>query len=219
MRFNHFLKPISRPPCHHAQSAVGHAHYQLGYLEMSPSKTRSDNKTPLFTEPISYFSQTANSAPDDAIPSQQFANLFVNSIRLNFFHLRQLPSQLFTFELLSMSYTAEKHVWIVQKFGGTSIGKFMSKITGNIIPFYTCRSRVAVVCSVISGQDKETGTTSLLCKAVELADNGKQEGIDDVFSLIKKEHMRMLDIFGSQVPSAIAEAKQAYTIVSLLTHR
>lgn len=65
------------------------------------------------------------------------------------------------------------------------------------------------MCSAISGQEEETGTTSLLAKAVDLADNGNHGDIDDVFLLIENEHLRNLNMLGSQAPNAIAEAMQA----------
>ncbi|KAL7418051.1 Aspartate/glutamate/uridylate kinase [Mrakia frigida] len=55
--------------------------------------------------------------------------------------------------------------WIVQKYGGTSVGKFLDAITGNIIPSYLNQNRVVVVCSARSGTTKSNGTTNLLLKA------------------------------------------------------
>ena len=74
--------------------------------------------------------------------------------------------------------------WLVQKFGGTSIGKFAVKIARDIIssvsqlPYhvtafyrpllgrnYIDDHKVAVVCSARSGSTKDLGTTNLLLKA------------------------------------------------------
>ncbi|KAK4701890.1 aspartate kinase, partial [Phenoliferia sp. Uapishka_3] len=55
---------------------------------------------------------------------------------------------------------------IVQKYGGTSVGKFLSVIGSEIIPSYLDGgNRVVVVCSARSGTSKSTGTTNLLLRA------------------------------------------------------
>lgn len=72
--------------------------------------------------------------------------------------------------------------WIVQKFGGTSVGKFAVKIAEDIVSSvpvlsllflnlttvhrdYIDRHKVAIVCSARSGSSKALGTTNLLLKA------------------------------------------------------
>lgn len=56
--------------------------------------------------------------------------------------------------------------WIIQKFGGTSVGKSAERIAGEIVPKYIRGgNRVALVCSARSGQTKATGTTNLLLRA------------------------------------------------------
>ncbi|KAK4104830.1 aspartate kinase [Parathielavia hyrcaniae] len=52
--------------------------------------------------------------------------------------------------------------WIVQKFGGTSVGKFPDKIAEDIVRSYVENNRVVVVCSARSTGKKATGTTSRL---------------------------------------------------------
>ncbi|KAG0001587.1 Aspartokinase [Entomortierella chlamydospora] len=59
--------------------------------------------------------------------------------------------------------------WIVQKFGGTSIGKFVETITGTIVQSYLPTNRVAVVCSARSSESKSLGTTNRLLKAAASA--------------------------------------------------
>ncbi|KAG0230881.1 Aspartate/glutamate/uridylate kinase [Mortierella sp. GBAus27b] len=59
--------------------------------------------------------------------------------------------------------------WLVQKFGGTSIGKFAENITGTIIPSYLPTNRVVVVCSARSSETKSLGTTNRLLKAAASA--------------------------------------------------
>ncbi|KAG5634927.1 hypothetical protein H0H81_000303 [Sphagnurus paluster] len=55
--------------------------------------------------------------------------------------------------------------WLVQKFGGTSVGKFAVKIAGDIVSNYIDQHRVAIVCSARSGSTKALGTTNLLLRS------------------------------------------------------
>ncbi|KAI0747024.1 aspartate kinase [Daedaleopsis nitida] len=55
--------------------------------------------------------------------------------------------------------------WLVQKYGGTSVGKFAVKIAEDIIPEYLDQHKVAIVCSARSGSTKALGTTNLLLRA------------------------------------------------------
>ncbi|RPD57001.1 aspartate kinase [Lentinus tigrinus ALCF2SS1-7] len=55
--------------------------------------------------------------------------------------------------------------WLVQKYGGTSVGKFATKIAEDIIPEYLDQHKVAIVCSARSGSTKALGTTNLLLRA------------------------------------------------------
>ncbi|KAI5888665.1 aspartate kinase [Schizophyllum commune H4-8] len=59
--------------------------------------------------------------------------------------------------------------WLVQKFGGTSVGKFPVKIAQEIVANYVDDNKVAVVCSARSGSTKALGTTSLLLRAASEA--------------------------------------------------
>ncbi|KAF2992876.1 Aspartokinase, partial [Neopestalotiopsis sp. 37M] len=49
--------------------------------------------------------------------------------------------------------------WVVQKFGGTSVGKFPDKIAEDIVRASLDTSKVVVVCSARSTGKKVTGTT------------------------------------------------------------
>ena len=55
--------------------------------------------------------------------------------------------------------------WVVQKYGGTSIGKFLPTIVDSITPSYLKTNRVVIVCSARSGKTKALGTTNLLLQA------------------------------------------------------
>ncbi|TLS25071.1 hypothetical protein PpBr36_07353 [Pyricularia pennisetigena] len=52
--------------------------------------------------------------------------------------------------------------WVVQKFGGTSVGKFPDKIAEDIVQPYLRNNKLVVVCSARSSGKKVTGTTSRL---------------------------------------------------------
>ncbi|KIP11870.1 hypothetical protein PHLGIDRAFT_82814 [Phlebiopsis gigantea 11061_1 CR5-6] len=59
--------------------------------------------------------------------------------------------------------------WIIQKFGGTSVGKFAVKIAEDIVADYLDQHKVAIVCSARSGSTKALGTTNLLLKSASEA--------------------------------------------------
>ncbi|TKY85256.1 hypothetical protein EX895_006336 [Sporisorium graminicola] len=59
--------------------------------------------------------------------------------------------------------------WIIQKYGGTSVGKFLDTIAEQIVPSYLAGNKVAIVCSARSGQTKALGTTNLLLQAANEA--------------------------------------------------
>ncbi|KAJ1302241.1 hypothetical protein OPQ81_001062 [Rhizoctonia solani] len=55
--------------------------------------------------------------------------------------------------------------WVIQKFGGTSVGKFAAKIAEEVVPAYIAEDKVVLVCSARSGSTKALGTTNLLLQA------------------------------------------------------
>ncbi|KAF4616568.1 hypothetical protein D9613_008733 [Agrocybe pediades] len=64
--------------------------------------------------------------------------------------------------------------WLVQKFGGTSVGKFALKIAADVVANYIDDNKVAIVCSARSGSTKALGTTNLLLRAASEALRGKK---------------------------------------------
>ncbi|KAI0867708.1 aspartate kinase [Hypoxylon argillaceum] len=95
--------------------------------------------------------------------------------------------------------------WLVQKYGGTSLGKLMSTICGSIIPDYAEKYRLVVVCSALSGTLKAKGTTSLLLECIALSELGAdaQEKLVDLVYLIRDNHLAVLDsIFETQERSS-----------------
>ena len=85
------------------------------------------------------------------------------------------------------------NTWVVQKYGGTSLGKLLDKITREIIPCSLEHDRVAVVCSARSGASKSTGTTKLLLEAISHAtdpSSGSGARLDNVISMIQDQHLQ-----------------------------
>lgn len=80
--------------------------------------------------------------------------------------------------------------WIVQKFGGTSVGKFPVEIVDDIIKFYTSEAdkNVAVVCSARSSYTKAEGTTSRLLKCCDLA--SQELDFAEVIEAVRQDHVQ-----------------------------
>jgi aspartate kinase len=91
--------------------------------------------------------------------------------------------------------TSTDKPWLVQKYGGTSLGKLTDAICGSIIPDYAREHRLVVVCSALSGTLKAKGTTSLLLECIALAELGvaAQKRLVDVVYLIRDSHLGILD--------------------------
>ncbi|KAI8974280.1 Aspartate/glutamate/uridylate kinase [Pilobolus umbonatus] len=81
--------------------------------------------------------------------------------------------------------------WVVQKFGGTSIGKFLDNIANEVIKEYIKQNRLVVVCSARSGKDKSTGTTNRLIRAANDAlKPGSKEYLEIVAALLD-DHLKV----------------------------
>ncbi|KAJ5518755.1 Aspartate kinase monofunctional class [Penicillium expansum] len=83
--------------------------------------------------------------------------------------------------------------WIVQKYGGTSLGKLLDKVCGAIIPAYLENYNVAVICSALSGTTKANGTTSLLLECLRYAEVVGVESISHINAMIDKVRDTHLD--------------------------
>lgn len=78
--------------------------------------------------------------------------------------------------------------WVVQKFGGTSIGKFASKIV-NIVQNGLEKDSLAIVCSARSSSVKSDGTTTRLLRAAKAAET--RDGLEvakELCIVIQKDH-------------------------------
>lgn len=84
--------------------------------------------------------------------------------------------------------TLSSQGWIVQKFGGTSVGKFPENIVDNIVKEFSRLNRVAVVCSARSSNTKSEGTTSRLLRAADIAsENGD---FTQLLQVIEDDHVQ-----------------------------
>ncbi|KAK9473485.1 Aspartate/glutamate/uridylate kinase [Dipodascopsis tothii] len=80
--------------------------------------------------------------------------------------------------------------WVVQKFGGTSVGKFPVQIVDNIVGSYLNSNKVAIVCSARSTDTKAEGTTNRLLKAAESAiKDSDSAGFVAVVDAIRSDHL------------------------------
>ncbi|KAI1752860.1 aspartate kinase [Xylaria castorea] len=98
--------------------------------------------------------------------------------------------------------------WLVQKYGGTSLGKLTDTICGSIIPSYTEKYRLVIVCSALSGTLKAKGTTSLLLECIALSELGvvAQEQMINLVHLIRDNHVAVLDSIFETLKESAFEA-------------
>ncbi|CCH60915.1 hypothetical protein TBLA_0D04180 [Henningerozyma blattae CBS 6284] len=92
-------------------------------------------------------------------------------------------------------FLSEQTNWIVQKFGGTSVGKFPDKIVDDIIKNYSQSQgkNVSVVCSARSTYTKAEGTTSRLLKCCELA--SQENDYNSIVEIIRQDHVANAENF------------------------
>ncbi|MCJ1402411.1 Aspartokinase [Xylographa trunciseda] len=79
--------------------------------------------------------------------------------------------------------------WVVQKFGGTSIGKFADKISEDIVRPSIGVNRIAVVCSARSSHSKGEGTTNRLLRAAREAENSQSRQYEGIVHSIRDDHI------------------------------
>ena len=93
--------------------------------------------------------------------------------------------------------TSSHSNWVVQKFGGTSVGKFPVQIVDDIVKHYSKpdgpNNNVAVVCSARSSYTKAEGTTSRLLKCCDLA--SQESEFQDIIEVIRQDHIDNADRF------------------------
>ncbi|BFZ57033.1 Aspartokinase [Savitreella phatthalungensis] len=80
--------------------------------------------------------------------------------------------------------------WVVQKFGGTSVGKFADKIAVDIVKTHVPAHRVVLVCSARSTDTKAEGTTNRLLKAAKEAEKvPKTDDYRAIVAAIEADHI------------------------------
>ncbi|OLL25343.1 putative aspartokinase [Neolecta irregularis DAH-3] len=80
--------------------------------------------------------------------------------------------------------------WIVQKFGGTSVGKFASNIATHIVPSHLDQNRLVVVCSARSSDTKGQGTTNMLLRAAESALIRDSNDFLQIVAQVREDHLK-----------------------------
>ncbi|KAF2095217.1 bifunctional aspartokinase/homoserine dehydrogenase [Rhizodiscina lignyota] len=93
----------------------------------------------------------------------------------------------------SIPHTMEKNLpgggnWVVQKFGGTSVGKFALNIA-DIVQAGLADKRIAIVCSARSSKTKAEGTTNRLLRAAREAETAKSRKYDSIVEAIRIDHL------------------------------
>ncbi|KAJ5736596.1 uncharacterized protein N7483_001721 [Penicillium malachiteum] len=81
--------------------------------------------------------------------------------------------------------------WVVQKFGGTSVGKFALNIIEQVVQPSLADSRVAVVCSARSSSTKAEGTTNRLLRAARDAENSQSREYLTLVEAVRLEHVQV----------------------------
>jgi len=96
--------------------------------------------------------------------------------------------------------------WVVQKFGGTSVGKFPTNIS-QVVSSSLQQHRVAVVCSARSSYTKVEGTTNRLLRASKDASNGKSRQYKTLIDAVRLEHNEAAKAY---IKSAELQARLAH---------
>lgn len=79
--------------------------------------------------------------------------------------------------------------WVVQKYGGTSLGKFPFNIAQDIIVPGLKNHRIAIVCSARSTYTKSEGTTNRLLRAAREAEKPTSRKYEDIIRIIRDDHL------------------------------
>merc|ERR1711939_1121053 len=113
-------------------------------------------------------------------------------------------------------HTQEKEIagganWVVQKFGGTSVGKFPTKIAEDIVlaglnPPHN--QRIAVVCSARSTGTKAEGTTNRLLRAARDVEAGSWN-FANIVQTLRNDHLESLKV---HFPTASVSSEQQQEI-------
>lgn len=98
--------------------------------------------------------------------------------------------------------------WVVQKFGGTSVGKFPEQIVDDIVKLLRKGSRVAVVCLARLSHTKSEGTTLRLIRAADVA--AEHGDFRAVLQLIEDDHVaNAARVAAAPIRAALVRATRA----------
>ncbi|KAL1886362.1 hypothetical protein Plec18167_000292 [Paecilomyces lecythidis] len=86
----------------------------------------------------------------------------------------------------------ESH-WVVQKFGGTSVGKFAFNIVDQVIRPSLLEHKVAIVCSARSSSSKAEGTTNRLLRAAREAERAQSRDYISLVEAVRLEHAQVAE--------------------------
>ncbi|KAI5778606.1 Aspartate/glutamate/uridylate kinase [Geopyxis carbonaria] len=125
----------------------------------------------------------------------------------------------------NLLYNPENAPWIVQKYGGTSLGKFAEDVADIIKPRIET-NKIAIVCSARSTGTKAEGTTSRLLRAAAVAlSPGSDPDSTVTFSTIVdailedhlstgRQHLRSPTLLSNYVIAATAECHRLTALLS-----
>ncbi|EHA22469.1 aspartokinase [Aspergillus niger ATCC 1015] len=94
--------------------------------------------------------------------------------------------------------------WIVQKFGGTSVGKFALNIIDQVVLPSLLEHRVAIVCSARSSSTKAAGTTNRLLRAARDAEDALSQEYASLVEAVRLEHIQVVD---DQIQSKVLKSR------------
>ncbi|RYO77219.1 hypothetical protein DL762_009403 [Monosporascus cannonballus] len=102
------------------------------------------------------------------------------------------------------THNSSANGWIIQKFGGTSVGKFPDKIAEDIVRASLASNKIVVVCSARSSGKKATGTTSRLLEVYKKLRNISAAISDECTqnALLDEAKALVLDICNEHVYAA-----------------
>ena len=106
-----------------------------------------------------------------------------------------------------ITHTQERYLpgganWVVQKFGGTSVGKFAVDIAEEVVLPSIKNHRIALVCSARSTNSKSEGTTNRLLRAArDVLDSESGGKFVEIVEAIRVDHLEAgkRDIVGNEV--------------------
>ncbi|KAK6607346.1 aspartate kinase [Botrytis cinerea] len=118
----------------------------------------------------------------------------------------------------SLNHNDSHRSWVVQKFGGTSVGKFAVNIAEDIVRASLKHHRIAVVCSARSTGKKVEGTTSRLLEihGVLQSVNSLKDSESDHYKSLVSKYERLVDVIRDDHIAAARSHIQDEAIASRL---